>query len=349
MPTPRGVLFVPPKTLALYSEDLAVQRWARVLPGTSSGLVPDGKTVLYGPYLDESDGTCWLARVEVDSGDVLATWPVPRSVLVGATATTLLLNGPVGKAQYEVICVDRVTGLEMWRRASHPGLWAAPSDGDRYFVDTAFGAALVCLDVNDGRELWRFEPPTVRPGEAERAVLDRWNRISSGFPSIAVVGDRVIVTTLDCVVHAVAVADGTLIQRAEPPLVGPYVVTDTSVFFARPFLLSEFDHREMRETNRTEYRAEVEPLYKGQKPTLRGFWLTEKCVFWTTAHGALMGVNRRPDPDGARRTWVDELPGAVMGIADHPVSCGPYLYYAVVGGSPGLVCYRAVGDGEEGV
>jgi hypothetical protein len=210
-----------------------------------------------------------------------------------------------------------------------------------YLVTEDLARTLVCLDAQTGEVHWTFQVPDDRPPSGPMRA-DRAPFIVSGLPSVAVVGEEVLVlsTSPTAPVRRLSLKTGELLAAARPPIWGVYVVTERSIFFKQAFALSEFDHREMREVDRLEYRAEVEPLYKGQDRMVCGMCLTEESVVWTTMQGALMGVSRKRGPDGRRVTWTDHV-GGLIPLGVPPVAFGDYLYYASRAGD-GLRCYRSV-------
>ena len=74
---------------------------------------------------------------------------------------------------------------------------------------------------------------------------------------------------------------------------------------------------------------------------MNAFWLSEESVIWTTMHGALMAASRKPGPDGKRLTWCEEIPDALMPIAEPPIGHGDYLYLTRKGENPELYCYKS--------
>ncbi len=281
-----------------------------------------------------------ILLIDIATGEIRESVVAPRCRFAGHTARTVVVR--VSEGDESSLCaLDRATLDELWRCPADPSLVVCPSIGERYLIATESGLRLRCLDAVTGKLVWEFEPPG---DELARKPLDRGNRIGTGFPSVAIAGDRVIVTTIEGKVHALSGETGELLAVETPPFRGPYLLTDTAVFFLQAFGLSEFDHREMREVERIEFRSEVEPLYQGNRPTVNAFWLTEESVIWTTMHGALMAVSRRPGPGNRRRTWMEDL-GALMPIGVSPLGWGDYLYYSAVTrdhlGFGGLHCYGA--------
>ncbi len=226
-------------------------------------------------------------------------------------------------------------GRVLWSREATPG--HVVSGGDRLILSENFERRLVCIDAKTGAVIWQFEAPPQGAGDEAR----RSQVIAAGFPSVRVAGSRVVVITMNFRVFVLSVDSGKILDLGRPTFVGCYEVTESSIFFKQPFGLSEFDHRSLKEVDRVEYETAVAPLYRGMQPTVNAFCLTEESVVWTTMHGALMGVSRKPGPDGRRVTWCEEIPGALMPLAEAPVPHGDYLYYTKKGDKPELLCFRS--------
>ncbi len=231
----------------------------------------------------------------------------------------------------------RWDGSVLWRRETLPGHVLVASD--RVLITEKRDRQLACLDAQVGTELWRFEAPP----EGEEDAGRRSQIIPAGSPSVTVVGEHVIVLTMNFRVIILSLETGEVLGQARAPYPGWYVVTDSSVFFKQAFGLSEFDHRVLKEIDRIEYRAEVEPLYQGKQISVNAFCISEESVIWTTMHGALMGISRKPGPDGERVTWCHEVPGALMPLAEAPVVYGDHLYLTKKGENPELLCFKGSG------
>jgi hypothetical protein len=163
---------------------------------------------------------------------------------------------------------------------------------------------------------------------------------------VVVVGERVLVYPMTGLVYILSLGDGTVLAEVRPPFQGLKLTTERSIFFMSSAGLSEFDHRDLREVDRIDYRECVEPLYKGNRPTVAGYTLTEESVIWCASHGALMGVSRRPGPDGRRATWVHEGLGSPP-IAATPLVFGDHLYWVDHSPQYPLLCFRSVGAAAE--
>jgi hypothetical protein len=322
-PTDCGVVVAARSRLSLVSSDLQVAQWRHEELGKSSGLYVSGSIVFFGPAVAGRKGELVLVRLA--DGILCGRVRTSEGRVIGGTDRTILI-ATYARPSAQIVCLDKAKLKEEWRRPAHAQVSAA-SAGETYLVPTRLGMTLECLHAETGELVWQFEPPGA---DSSLKPIDRVNRMGPGSPSVAVAGDRVVVTTLEPRVYALSLDNGEVLGVGVPPFSGSLQVTDTSIFFAQPFGLSEFDHREMKEVDRIEYRREVAPLYRLNAPSLHGFVVTDESVVWTTMHGAFMGVSRRPGEDGRRRTWVDEVPGAIMPIGRSPVAHHGYIYYAAM-------------------
>jgi hypothetical protein len=235
--------------------------------------------------------------------------------------------------------VDRETWSVLWE---YPGIGKGASDRRRYLIDDELETVLRCVDARTGHVDWTFEVAPEADRTAFRAGQKQLVPIRSGFPSVVAVGKRVIVVLDDSTVCSLDLETGRLLAKAKPPFPGIQLVTETSVFFLQAFGLSEFDHREMKEVERIEYRKEVESLYGKEHPYPCAFWLTKESVIWTTMNGVLIGVSRKVGKDGRRTVWSDRPEKALMPIGEFPLAYGDYLYRAEKGDRLGLYCYRSM-------
>lgn len=207
---------------------------------------------------------------------------------------------------------------------------------DQVLLSDNFERRLLCVDARTGAERWSFEATARGVGDVGR----RSQIMPAGLPSVTIVGDRVIVITLGGRVVVLALATGDVIAEALVPYAGCYAVTDTSIFFKQAFRMAEFDHRTMVEVDRLEYRADVEPLYGRNEPTVNAVCISDASVVWTTMHGALMAVSRKPGQSGKHTVWSELIPGALMPLGDAPVTYDRYLYFTKRGEAPELLCFR---------
>lgn len=322
-PVSVGVLVNQRGRVSLWSFDLKALRWARSVPGWGTGPLVHESKAMVGP----TGGSVW--SFDVQSGEVVAKVPYERvGELVAADSQRLLVRGG------GFLTALNWDGQVIWKRETLPTHVRLREES--VLITEKLDRLLVCLKAGTGDELWRFEAP-----EGQGDVGRRSQIIPPGFPSVTVVGDRVIVLTMGFRIFILSLETGEVLAQTKPPFPGSYVVTETSIFFKQAFGLSEFNHRELKEVDRIEYRAEIEPLYKGNQTTVNAFCLSEESVIWTTMHGALMGVSRRPGPDGKRVTWCQEIPGAIMPLAEAPVVYGDYLYFTKKGENPELLCFRS--------
>jgi len=229
------------------------------------------------------------------------------------------------------------SGCSLWRHSSCGTVIPTPGI---CLIRENLGESLVGLDDSTGTLIWRFSAAK----SGDRDGRDTSNEIWGGYPSVVVLGDRVLVVVVDGRVFSLDRRTGEVLSQGRTPVNGSFQVTPTSIFFAQPFCFSEFDHREMREVNRIEYRDEVQPLYGNHAPTLNAFCFSEEAVIWTTMHGALMGVSREPCFPGKRTTWIEQKAHVLMPLAVPPLIWGNHMYFRQTSDSVeypcGLICYR---------
>lgn len=320
LPTEMGVLVSQRGRIALFTLDLGRELWRVEGEGWCDVGIRCGAKVIAGPF----NGS--IQEFEIVDGTAGRRCPIDDETvaLVGTHEDWLLVRRPgVGLQSIdwrgEVRWVRPPNGVS---EAISEGLLVQAEDLDR---------RLVCIDLASGAVRWSWIVP---PGVSARTARVR-------FGGCVVVERQVLVRTLDDRLFVLDVATGQVVAEGTAPQPGAVLVSETNSFFKQPFGLVEFDHREMREVGRAEYRSEVEPLYAGNAPTVNAFCLTEESVVWTTMHGVLMGVSRRPGPAGKRVTWSYEVPGAIMPIAEPPVAWGDYLYFTKKSENPELLCFKS--------
>ncbi len=321
--SPAGVVVNQRGRVSLWSFDLRAIHWACSIPNWGTGPVVHEGRVLVGP----TGGAIWA--LDLLSGGIDERLPHEGpGELMAVDAERLVVRGGGYLTTYDW------HGAIAWKRKTLPT--HVRLSAGVVLLTEGFDRVLLCLDARTGDVRWRFEAPPEAEGDAGR----RSQVIPAGFPSVTVVGDRVIVLTISFRVFILSLVTGEIIAQAKPPFSGWYVVTDSSIFFKQAFGLSEFDHRELREVDRIEYQAEVEPLYGDRQVSVNAFCLSEESVIWTTMHGALMGVSRKPVQSERRVTWCHDLPGALMPLAEAPVVHGGYLYFTKKGEHPELLCFE---------
>jgi hypothetical protein len=99
----------------------------------------------------------------------------------------------------------------------------------------------------------------------------------------------------------------------------------------------------MREVSNVDLRKEMEPLFKGNQPSINALLVSEDSIVWTTMYGMLMGLERTARSGEKRVGWVDSLQGSLMPLGVPPKAGAGYMYYAAISRKPGvkkgLVCY----------
>jgi hypothetical protein len=229
------------------------------------------------------------------------------------------------------LVVTEWTGRVRWRRKTLPN--HVLLDGARMFLVEAVGCRLVCLDSMTGAEKWDLRAP-----EERRQPTD-W--LLAGFPSVAVVGERLILIGRDGRVQLVEPGTGTITATTMPRHVGSFLVSESAVYFFSRSGWSALDVSTLTETAQQEYGTDVVQVQGGVLPA--AYWISDESVLWTTLSGQVMGVSRYPDERGKRIWWSDDLK-STLAIGEPPVHESGYLYVGTKGrgGSAGeIVCYRS--------
>lgn len=312
-----GVLVSRIGYVSLHTWDLSRELWGHQVDGWSSPLSIEDRCFL-GP-LNDGKILAW----DIATGKPEEEIRYENRGVVRAVGSNVFLIEDPRRRLFEAI--DREAKV-LWSRASDLG--HVTSTEDRFLItgmaDGYLHRVLHCLDAATGQCLWTSRPWAV----AGLSLSDGSSELAAGFPSVAIVGDRVIVTLRDRVI-ALSLESGEVLASGRPPFLGAHLVSETATFFKGPFALSVFDHREMCEIDRIEYRPDVEPLYQGRAPSVTGFWLTQQSVVWTTMHGDLMAVSRELTHEG-RAVWIDTVPNAIMPIGVSPVAHGNFLYLTLL-------------------
>ena len=271
------------------------------------------------------------------TGKELCAVPIPVDSFLYAVSESGPIISHRNKDLYVFEAFDW-SGKSLWRHGTFGSVIPTPGI---CLIRENLGESLAALDESSGELRWRFSAPKT----GDRGPGDISNEISSGLPSVIALEDRVIVTVFDGRVFSLDRKKGEVLSQGQTPVNGSFQVTTTSIFFAQPFCFSEFDHQEMREISRLEYREEVEPLYGRHARTMNAFCFSEESIVWTTMHGALMGISRKASPTGKRITWVNQKTDVLMPVATPPLIWGGYLYFRQMAASTntpcGLLCYRS--------
>jgi hypothetical protein len=339
LPTNAGVLTSRQGSLTLHSHDLAQELW-RVEMDAGSTLIFDGVAALVG-----TGAPVEVRRIDVRSGAVEARGKVPeRSTIVGFTEKTLLLY--VAGIQ-DLVGIDRESFAPLWKLTTLS--LQNTSFGERYLIQDKM-AVLRCLDARTGEAQWHIDFSEPRFWEKRTSPPLEPLKIVQGYPSVVVVGDRLLVVLNDGRVCMLAPETGEVLDVARPGIEAPrglvrpmHLITETSIFYLHAVGLVELDHRSMKEVSRIEFRQEVEPHYAITRgmPYPCAFWLSEESVIWTNLSGLLIGVSREARRVGSRTVWADWMPGALVPIAQFPMAFGEYIYFSEYGEKKvGLHCYR---------
>ena len=322
--TDAGIVVTRRGTIGLFSTDLATELWSHEVVGWSNDDIAIGDEVWYGVV--DRHVHCFSLR----NGELIDSFDYDGGRIVGAEARTCIIS----RAEH-LQGVDW-SGQTLWNAEIAPSGLKAHFGGRLYASALdPFRRALLCISALTGEVLWRATLPTEGTGDAAM--------MSGTVGPVAATTDRVLVIPSDGRRLIVLAAESGEIESIERlpalPARGHFVVTEKEVVLFHPFMLSFFDHREMKETRRLELRDEVQPLYGDHPPIAHAFCLAQNAVIWTTPHGAFMGIHLEPEPDGRRITWVEELPGALMPVVVPPVVHDGRMYYTNMGEPLELMCY----------
>lgn len=326
LPTELGLCVSRRGCVSLHGPELVPEVW-RIEHEGWCGIGPrDDESLVVGPIGHE------VRKVSLATGATLEAVRIGDS-LPGVAA--VVAEGVIVRLDDWVFRSVTWDGATAWQRRIK-GRVVAEHSGLLFFVEDQ-GRRASCVAIESGETVWSWAPAgAVKAGA----------RICTGFPGLVALDSGVLVRLWDGRMFLLGVSDGREIIAGHEREAGAFLVDSSSVFFKHPFGLVEFDYTQMREVRRIDYRIDVEPLYGGNAPTVNAFCLTEESVIWTTMHGVLMGVSRRPGPDGKRVTWKYEVPGAIMPIAEPPVAWGDYLYFTKKGENPELLCFKSLAAAE---
>jgi hypothetical protein len=328
IPSEHGLIVSRRGCISLFSHDGSRELWRREMDGWSSTLFRIGDQILHGPVAGH------LTSYDIRTGATALQVPFEGIAgLEGVTGESYLIRNSGAR---EVIAIDH-GGSVLWRRSSSPS--HVVSGVGTYVLSEELGRRIVRLDARTGEVVWTFEIPDDRAPEARE---ERPPFVSAGLPSVALIGREVILLTTSPRVYRLGLDRGEVLASAQPPVWGVYLVTESSIYFKQPHLLSEFDHRQMREASRVEYRTELESLYGAKERMVAGFWLTEASIVWTTMQGSLMGASRDLGSDGKRRFWAEDV-GGLMPLGVPPSVFRDYLYCAPRA-TGALYCYQGTPD-----
>ena len=322
--TDAGILVTRRGSIGLFSADLATELWSHGVRGWSNDSIAIADEVWYG-VVDRQ-----VHRFSLRDGELIGSFDYDGGRIVGAEASTCIIS------RGEHLQGVDWSGRTLWTTEIAPAGLSAHADGRCYALTLdPLWRAVRCINARSGTIVWQRDLPPEGAGDA--AML------SATVALVAVVGERVLVIPDDGHRLFVLEAESGEIRSIERlpqlPARGHFAVTDKEVVLFHPFVLSFFDHREMKETRRLDLRDDVLPLYGEHPPIAHAFSLTQNAVIWTTPHGAFMGVHLEPQPDGRRVTWVEELPGALMPVGVPPVLHDGRMYYTTMGEPLELMCY----------
>jgi hypothetical protein len=310
------------------------------VPDWPDRIIGEGSTALLG-----ADRRGEIRRIDIQSGTTTMRGTIAQgSAIVGFTDKTLLVLVPLGRAGGELNAIDRDTLAPLWKHTALSPQNA--SVGERYLVQANVETILRCLDAATGEVLWQVDFSESRFSGTSREPL----RIVQGYPSVVVVGQRVLVVMNDTRIVVLATDSGEVLDVVCPGIAAPprqkspmHLITKTSIFYLHAFGMVEFDHQSMKAVSEVEFRADVEPHYAkaGGSPYPCAFWVSSESVIWTNMSGLLIGVSRKLGRNGVRTVWADWMPGALVPVAQFPLAFKQYIYFAEYGEKRvGLRCYK---------
>lgn len=328
VPIDQGILITRRGCVSLHSNSLREEFWRVPVNGWTTSLVALSDRVLVGPI----EGS--ILELELADGREIRRIPYAGIAGVKGIHGDLLLLYGSGNLQ----AID-ITGRRIWQQEIDSAPLAR--DDNLLVARHTSSNTIGCLDLTTGEERWRRSLP---PEQGTRDYAMASSRVIGGEPSLAIVGDRVLAIPQNHMrVFSLSLDNGEIIDVGRAPFRARYfVVTEDFVYLKDDFRLSTFDHREMKEVDRIEFKKEVEPLYAGEtRVTSNAFCLTEKTIFWNTSNGALVGLSRTCDDQGQRVIWVEQIPGALTPESLPPICFRDNLYFNNWGYPPQLICYQA--------
>jgi hypothetical protein len=321
MPTDVGVLVSRRGAVSLHTHDLRAEVWRLERAGWCALGVRAGDTVVTGAFGGH------FHQLDIATGAILRQCPVgDETTALEAVCEDLLLVRPPGRR------IGAVTwdGGVVWESDLAGKVVAL--EGEAFYVSTERHRRLRSCDATTGASRWSWQVPVIQgPTECQR--------ILSWGSGVVPMGDNVLVRVWDGRVVRLSASDGSVGFEGRLPAAPACLVTRDGLLLKTPFATATYDH-DLHLRELLDYRAEVEPLYGGQPPTVNAFCVTSKAVFWTTMQAVLMGVSRRAAERGRRAAWSVHIPGAIMPIAEPPIAWGPYLYLTKKGEDPELLCLR---------
>ena len=324
-PTPTGVLIAHSAGLALVGPRLT-PLWSRSFNGWSVGIrLSDPDVLWYGTV----DGGIHL--ISLANGDTLRRIDSSGGSVSAVAGSIALVSREGG---FEAISPD--DGV-LWRREV-PLKGQVVAVDDAFFLTEHWGTRLVSVDAATGLERWQREVCSTdlnRPDLPNRAI-------PSGFPSLFPTpdGDIAFVQLFGQITRLNG-ADGSVKAQLAISRPGTFCVREGQVCFHTPQSLSVIDISSMQEVEREDFGASVSELYKVHAASAaHGLDVDDDTIAWTLPSGALLAIERRPAPDGTRRTWQSAV-GGLMPLARNPVLFGGSLYWARVA-APGTADTAAV-------
>jgi hypothetical protein len=276
------------------------------------------------PDLYPIDRNLWITSsphailVDVDSGTVIRAMSYSGSVMTAAAEWLCTYDNQTKHSQ--ILSSD---GAVRWRGP----LVSSMVFNDRFVCFSHdVGRKVTCIAQDSWEELWTWSVPQTG-GEVRQ--------VAAGFPGIALLGSRVLLTTTDMEIVELEATTGEQVHVCTVRPGGGFFVTDTQFVFWNGVSLTSVDHSSWRTS--VEDRPDLSQLYGRHPPTANAFTMSTRALVWTTMHGALMATSL--DRSSPREVWEVTIPGAIMPISVPPLLCGRHMYYTARGGHYRLDVY----------
>jgi hypothetical protein len=277
-----GVLVSHNNYIGLYSHGLEHVRWFHEPPGARGSLglfLGSSNSILHKP-----EGSV-LTQYKVDTGAFVRSIETQaKDGLVGASDHNFLLMS----IEEQTLMAFDWSGKLAWRW-KYDAFCDLVSTPESYVV-VEKGTRLHVLDAFSGKNLWKFEAELT----GDKGLQDRSNRLVSGFPSVVALDDQLMIVLGDGRIFKLDLRTGEVIKTGHTPFRGPYQVGRQSVFILsqQSCRFAEYNHVLMREVSNVDLRKEMEPLFKGNQPSINALLVSEDSIVWTTMYGMLMGLER---------------------------------------------------------
>jgi outer membrane protein assembly factor BamB len=322
-----GVLVTGRQRHALYSRDLRSELWLQTGDDrTPDAPLTDGRTYWMGA------GPGVMAEFDCATGTLLHRTNSTVSGSVYAAYEDMLVLVEWSGARSGIHGIQR-DGREVWQAT--PAVNDIAWSRDSIVYASLDGSAVECRSIVSGEHRWRFEVPP-----AAGDVRARGDVFVAGSGQLAVIDQEVVGILRRGEIVVLSLESGELLRTGRPRFVGPFAicVTSDAVLTHSGIEFLAFSHKTMREIEHQEYRAYVDRIYAGQRPSAHALWVTKKAVFWTTADGSVVGVERTLGPP---EIWRDHCPGSIMPFGVPPVGHNTHLYLGLTGQTLDIVAWES--------